>query len=132
MVSALCGVAVFCWIALSTPAAEERSPSTETEAVAVDDVNKLVVRTRIVNNEGKDLGYTYHVLMNQSSGREKEYTGTVFVRDGCSYVLAVNMYLEPGYSANVLIRIYKGAAVEPFDRITFHFPPAVIDRGLND
>ena len=128
LVSTLCGLAIACGVVLSTPAVEERGPSTETEAVAVDMGDMLVARMRIVNNEGQDLHYSYYVLLNHSSGREKEYTGTVSVGDGCSYGLAVNLYPDPGCSASVLIRIYNGAASEPFDEIVFHFPPAAIDR----
>lgn len=124
-VAALCAAVILCGILLLTPRVEESTPSTETEAVAVDEGDRLVARTRIVNNEGRNLDYTYHVLLNESSGREKEYTGTVFVRDGCDYVLSVNLYPEPGNSASVLIQIYKGAAAEPFDEIAFHFPRSV-------
>lgn len=84
--------------------------------------DRLVAHARIVNNEGEDLNYTYHVLMNVSSGTEDEYSETIFLKDGSSYGLAVNLYPETESRANVRIRIHKGTAVEPLEDITFRFP----------
>ena len=123
MVAALCGVAVLCGLLLSTRTVEESSLTTKTEVVGLNDGEKLVAHARIVNNEGEDMNYTYHVLLEDSPGNQRDYSGTVLVRAGKSYSLTVNLYPETGKSAYVVVRLYKGASVEPFDEFTFHFPP---------
>lgn len=121
-VAALCVVAVLSGILFSTRTAEERSPSTEVEVAAVDEGDRLVAHARIVNNEGKDVCYTYHVLMVLPSGREEDHSGTILARDGFSFALAVNLYPGIEESADVRVRIYRGSAAEPIEDITFHFP----------
>jgi len=123
LVAALCGVAVLCGLLLSTRTVEESSLTTKTEVVGLNDGEKLVAHARIVNNEGEDMNYTYHVLLEDSPGNQRDYSGTVLVRAGKSYSLTVNLYPEPGKSAYVVVRLYKGASVEPFEEFTFHFPP---------
>ena len=121
-VATLCTVAILSGFLLWTHMAEESNLATDIAAVAVNRGDRLVAYARIVNNEGEDLNYTYHLVLSDSSGRDEEYSRTVFLRDGCSYVLTFNLYPEMDNGANVGIRIHKGAAVEPFEEITFRFP----------